>query len=207
MPYIDEFINHDCAGDIMNIIPKQKKYHKEITESMGVISRLRKDAMQNKMELTLVDMCAGNALTSVLSVFILPIKKAYAIDKKKRDGRYNLAKRFEYIEGDIFKPETWIDKLKFDGKQNHMLIGVHACGQLANEIIRIYNSYPDEFRKLYLMPCCPGNMAGSDNFLIEKLGKYTAWCYQLKEMIKTKCKIYRDKKIISPANIIIEARR
>ena len=47
----------------------------------------------------------------------------------------------------------------------------------------------------------------SDTFIIDELGRYEAWCYKLKEKVETPCKIYRDKQILSPANIIIEAWR
>lgn len=202
MNYVDEFLNYDCAGDILNIIPKQKKYQKEITESMSVIKRIKNKVLEYKMEYSILDLCAGNALTSVLSVYTLPVKMAYAIDKKKRKGNYENAKRFQYLEQDINTNNfaNWFSSKK--GK--FILIAVHACSNIAITIIDIFNCFTN-IKGLYLMPCCVGNMKDHDYFLRNKLGKYIAWCYQLKSYIHVHSRIIEDKKILSPANIIIEA--
>ncbi len=47
-------------------------------------------------------------------------------------------------------------------------------------------------------------MKDTDSFLVEQLGKYKAWCYMLRNKIKGETKMYEDRKILSPKNIIIE---
>lgn len=204
MDYVNEFLNLKCAGDTINIIPKQKNYKKEISESMGIIKQFKGITIQNPMQYTLIDLCAGNALTSVISTFLLPVKKAIAIDLKKRNGNYNKVKRFSYIEGDIYSPLMNLQLLDIDPI---ILIAVHACKNLSERVIELFNEY-NQIKYLFLMPCCidPSKI---DQDISVKVGKSFAWIYYLKGLIKKKYhpRIKQDKFILSPKNYIISAKK
>lgn len=163
---------------------------------MAIIERLRDDCLNNPMKYNIVDLCAGNALTSLIAVHLLPVESATAIDRMER--KY-LARRFKYIGSDIFQ-ESIYQYIN----ENTIIISVHPCRNLAQRVVEIYNN--SKARKLLLMPCCIGKYKlPAHNFLMDKLGAYHAWCYYLAE----KCggNITIDENCISPRNAIITARK
>lgn len=197
--YLGEFLRLDCCGDILNIVTPMSNAPKEITESMAIISRLRKETLSNPMKYRVLDLCAGNALTSLISVFLLPVHFAHAVDKKKRNRDYSKARGFEYIELDIFdsKLYDYID-------ENTIIISVHPCRGMAARIAEIYSE--SEARSLYLMPCCIGNYnIPTKQFLCENLGKYRAWCYYLASLCSGSIEI--DENCISERNAVIYAHK
>lgn len=99
--YLDQFLSLKCAGDVLNVIAPIQKAQKEISESMAIIHRLRSIALKNPMKSILLDICAGNALTSVIAAHLLPFKKVIAIDIKKRIRRWDSVRRFVYWQTDI----------------------------------------------------------------------------------------------------------
>ena len=204
--YVSRFLSLKCSGDVLNAVSRGGKPPKEITESMAVIKHLKKFALEEPMKYAVIDLCAGNALTSVLSVFMLPIKEAIAIDKKKRNGHYEDVKRFEYIEKDIryasFYPRQTGSKA--------ILISVHPC-KAANLVINIYNRF-DVFKHLILVPCCNDNYQDVTawNWLrkAKRVSSYDLWTLHLANMIEdSKISIYTDDQIMSPKNNIIVASR
>ena len=95
--YLNEFLKLKCCGDILNIVNPVQRIEKEISEAMGLLKIIKKIALKDPMKYTLYDFCAGNALISVTAVHLLPIKYAYAIDKRKRNRNWEKVKRFEYV--------------------------------------------------------------------------------------------------------------
>ena len=197
--YLGKFLSMDCCGDILNIVTPISHAPKEITESMAIIERLRGEVLPNPMKYQILDLCAGNALTSLTSVFLLPVKQAVAVDKKKRNRDYHKANRFRYVELDIFTDETFnfID-------ENTIIISVHPCRGMAARVVEIYNNSPA--RSLYLMPCCIGKYRiPAKQFLCENLGKYQAWCYYLASLCNGSIEI--DANCISKVNAVISAHK
>ena len=145
--YVNMFLGLRCSGDVLNAVSKLNDASKEITESMAIIQRLKSIVLSEPMKYTIVDLCAGNALTSVLSVHMLPVKEAYAVDRKKRKGNYDKAQRFTYIERDI-------NDIAFNYTEGKhiILIAVHPC-KTANNIIDIFNQNQN-IKHLIMMPCC-----------------------------------------------------
>lgn len=198
--YLDRFLKYRCAGDIMNVVGKMSRPEKEITESMGIIRKAKGLFLESPMKYHVIDMCAGNALTGILSVFTLPVSHATAIDLQKRNGRYDLVNRFNYIEGDIMNIRSFI-------KDTTVIFGVHPC-QSARLIIDIFNN--SDAKALYLLPCCEGSYSLRGlSFLHEKLDSYDLWTYWLAQRIDAKAEvsITRDEKILSPKNNVISAIR
>ena len=195
--YVDEFLSLRCAGDVLNVVnPIGNSTAKEISESIGVIKRLKKIVLKEPMRYTLYDLCAGNAITSVLAVHLFPIKEAFAIDKRPRKRKWHLAKRFKYLTLDIndVQPDM------FD--ENSIIIGIHACTSLANRIIELYKE--SKAQHLILMPCCIGQLKHNyPDIVREKLGKYIIWAWQLAEKCDGKFTI--DNHVLSPVNAIITA--
>jgi len=203
MSYINNFLSLNCAGDVLNVIPKHNYNHKEITESWAMIRQIKPITLDKKLHYDIIDLCAGNAITSVLSAFILPVRYSYAIDKQKRSGKYENVKKFSYREIDIYNDGLMLNLHSLS--QNAILISVHPCKTLAERIIEIYNNSKAPY--LFLMPCCidPGKL---DPFIASEIDKYTAWCFYLLELIKdSHVKMVRDRQILSPCNIIIMAER
>ncbi len=197
--YLGEFLRLKCCGDILNIAAPLSHAQKEITESMAVIARLRRETLSNPMKYNVLDLCAGNALTSLTSVFLLPVSFALAVDKKKRSRNYSKASRFDYIELDIFNDFIY-DRINADT----IIISVHPCKGVATRVIDIYNK--SQARSLYLMPCCIGKFQiTARQFLCENLGKYHAWCYYLASLCNGSIEI--DENCISERNAVISAHK
>lgn len=197
--YVNEFLRMRCCKDIMDIVNPLYHSEKEITESIAIINRLRRETLSNPMQFNILDICAGNALTSLISVYLLPIKYTTAIDKKKKIRDYLRAKNFAYIELDIFDDYVYqhIDN-------NTIIMSIHPCRELAYRIIDIYNNSPA--RSLYLMPCCIGKYdIPAKNFLLENLGKYLAWSFYLAN--KCNGNITIDSNCISPKNAIVSSHK
>ncbi|MFA6712133.1 MAG: methyltransferase [Candidatus Caldatribacteriota bacterium] len=198
--YISEFLNLRCAGDVLNVCtPLGNNAAKEITETMGVIKVLRDIALKNPRKYVLYDICAGNALTSVLAAHLLPFYRVEAIDKEWRERRWDEVKGFYYTKKDIFKlPFSFFC-------HESIIISIHPCGKLAKRIIELYNNSFAEY--LILMPCCEGSLSGQYQLVEEKMGKYFAWCLELQTKCKGTTSMYRDYNIKSPKNYIIIANK
>lgn len=195
--YVEEFLKLKSSGDILNVCNPITKAEKEITESMAVIKELRSIALSAPMDYDLYDLCAGNALTSVIASFLLPFHTVTAIDKHKRKRKWEAVQRFRYLEQDITKSDFW-------KAPNSIFIGVHTCGNLAKTIINRYND--SDAKYLILMPCCVGQIeTGLPDFFREKLGKYNIWTWELSRLVKGKVRIKHDTNIISPCNNLIIA--
>ncbi len=104
--YLEQFLSLNCSGDVLNACLPINNPSKEITEAMAMIRQIKPIVLANKMRFALIDLCAGNALTSIIAVHLLPIKGALAIDLKpvQRPHRENV-KRFVYLKGDIYAKE------------------------------------------------------------------------------------------------------
>ena len=199
--YTSEFLSLKCAGDVLNCCsPLGAKSQKEITESMGMIKRIRSIFLSEPMKYNLVDLCAGNALTSVLAVHLLPVSVAKAVDIKPRRRKWNKAKRFSYDELDIYGG-TIFDYVDSDT----IIICVHGCKDLARRVIEIYKK--SNAKALFMMPCCNGKLTRKyPQSIIQTLGKYKIWCWDLlQDMAEKDAKniFVEDKKILSPKNVII----
>jgi len=161
--YIAMFLRLRCAGDVLNVVSPIQNITKEITESMAVIKYIKRITIKQPMKYTIYDLCAGNALTSVLSVFMLPVKNAVSIDKKDRKRKWHLADRFKYLVKSIY--DIKIREIEKDS----IIISVHPCTSLAKEVIRIYNESSAKY--LIIVPCCVGKIKGLPEFITNKLGK------------------------------------
>lgn len=197
--YISKFIKLDCASDVLGITSlKNKNVAKEITESMAVIKRLKKITLKEPGKYTLYDLCAGNALTSLISVYSLPIKEAIAIDNACRDGNWARAKNFSYQQHDIhdLQPNFF--------KNDSILISVHPCKSLTTRVVELYNE-SSQASNLILIPCCDGTITPEYGFSIKLFGSYYAWSFQHAIMAKGIMTI--DEKILSPRNAVIRAEK
>jgi hypothetical protein len=198
--YLNEFYKLRCHKDILNVISPVLSLEKEITEGYSILKIIRKIITNNPAQkFQIVDLCAGNAIGSILSLFIYqPIEFVYAIDKIERIRKWNLIKNFSYIFLDIYS-----DKIYDYIKDNTILISIHPCRELARRIIQIYKE--SKSSNLILIPCCDSKINIENNnplkFLKSTLSTYEFWCYILAAEINGKMK--KDKHILSPKNIII----
>jgi len=176
---------------------------KEITESMAIIKHLKSIVLAEPAKYTVIDLCAGNALTSVIAAHLLPITHAIAIDKYKRKGEYNRVDHFDYLEGDVESPLIKSELRRPDT----IIIAIHPC-LTAERIVKLFNK--SKTHALIMMPCCNGTLGDMFNasWLRLKLSKYDLWTYLLAKKIKNaKVRIITDKNCISPRNNVIIAVR
>jgi len=202
--YTNEFLSMKCSGDVLNIVNPMARAEKEITESMSIIKKLRPIALSAPMKYTLIDLCAGNALTSVLAIHLLPFNQAIAVDKRPRTRRWGNADRFIYKQADI---HTMPYYSYAPNDSESVIISSHACGDLSRRIIEIYNDYP-LCKHLIMLPCCVGKFQSSiPQALSKKLGRYLLWCHDLWLSAKGHSTISSDNKCLSPCNTIITAHK
>lgn len=209
--YIQEFFNLDCAGDIINVVGRLgKNFEKEITEAMAVISRIRPIVMKDPLKhWDVIDLCAGNALVSVISVFLWDNVWGSAVDTKPRERNWFGARRFEYLNIDIRKvggfQGSWGNKNK-ELPVDSIIVGVHTCGSLSAEVVRLYKQSPSA-KHLILMPCC--TTKGYDptkryyKVITDIVDPYLLWATEIAESVGGECK--QDEHVLSPKNAIITA--
>lgn len=203
MSYVGEFLNLKCAGDVLNAVnPLGNKAAKEISESMAIIKKVRPVVLKEPMKYCIVDMCAGNALTSVLACFLLPIMGATAWDKRHRKRRWDTVRGFKYVEGNI------TDYVLLHNQKNPLIvISVHPCKDLAITVVELYNKW-DCMKHLFMMPCCKAQLPKEfqmKGILAERLGTYEKFCVGLANMAGGVA--VRDEKCLSPCNGIVIAHK
>lgn len=212
--YLQQFLQLKSSGDIINAVTPVRKFGKEITEAMAIRQELRKIVLPEPMKYNVIDACAGNCLTGVLSIFTLPINLCISTDIKNttREG-FKDVKRWQYQKADIYDTSSPVFTLILSGKPS-ILVGCHTCGKLSERLIKIYELY-DDVKGLIIIPCCLSpkfnyrNPLNSPQFVIDKLGSYELWCLHLTNMLKDlelgTVKAKADLLINSPANIVITA--
>jgi len=178
---------------------------KELTEAMGVLRHVQKIVLRDKeRQFLLLDLCAGNALASVLAVHLFQNVSAIAVDKLPRERNWEFANRFQYVTRDVYLPLFPL----FDDRDT-IVIGVHACGGLSKEIVQKFLVCP-QIRHMVLLPCCSGTLPSMPALLHEKLDRYEQWAYALYLLTKERGKghtIARDRFIQSPKNIVVTAHK
>lgn len=198
-PYIKRFFDLKCSSDVIDVVKPLSRASKEITESMAVIKIIKPIIIKNPGKYRIVDLCAGNALTSILACFLLPVTGALAIDIDKRERPYDMVKGFTYIKGDLADAKL---------EKNDIIIAVHPC-QNADLIIDIFRM--SKAKMAVVVPCCEGDitLVGKD-WLNDKMGSYNTWTYEVASLLEfcaMKVRIITDPHIISPKNNIIIAER
>jgi hypothetical protein len=211
--YINEFFDLTCYPDILDILNPISGRKKEITESMAVIRQIRTIVLKNpNKNYILYDLCAGNALTSTLASFLFKNIESFAVDKRVRDRDWSQIERFNYLKSNI-KKDNWVSLIGLQRSQHiHIpcgviIIGVHCCGELAKEIINIYNVSLSNH--LIIMPCCTG---GKYKYSIpqaiqQKIGNYLTWSMYLLDLVEGQKRLIVDDSILSPKNALIIANR
>ncbi len=202
--YLSRFLNLKCSGDVLNAINPIRNPEKEISESWAILRKIKPLTLSNKMQFNVLDLCAGNAITSVLSVYVLPVTSATAIDIRPRKRNYGIVKRFSYQFWNIHDNSilNLID-------QNTILVSSHPCKN-AKRVVEMFNK--SNAKALCLIPCCNGsfeNLIGI-GFLKEKLSKYDMWTYYLATEVnnkKIKVSITTDNYCLSQKNNVIYAER
>jgi len=204
--YLSQFLSLKCAEDILNISQSLgHKPEKEISEAMAIRRILKPITLNNPNKYNVLEMCAGNALPSILAAFTLPITNTLAIDKRIRERRWDLIKKFEYLFTDINNIPH--DKIN----NNTIIIAMHSCKNIAKTIINIYNKSLSPI--LILCPCCIGHIKFTENNQLQwlkekyKISKYDQWVTYLTSLCKGTITIFNDKNILSPKNNIIIANK
>jgi hypothetical protein len=205
MRYLDMFLSLHCAPDVLGVCGPMKESTKEISEALAVTTRMRKWVLKEPMKYKIMDLCAGNALSSVLAVMSLPITWAYAIDKKPRKRDWEKVQRFDYLVKDIYDP-TVLDLVN----DCTIITSIHPCKNLAMQVIDLYNQSSAPY--LILIPCCVQKNAVDreriPTIIREKFGTQEQWAYILASKIEgSEVNVMQDKYCLSPRNMVITAAR
>jgi len=193
--YIKQFQQLTCKQEIIDNILPINNFKKEISESMSIIKHIRKIVLHNKnIHYTILDMCSGNALTSVLSSLLFKNVTSIAIDNLQRDRNWYAINRFFYINKSIYDKQFFKSIIS----KNTIIIGIHACTHLSKQIINIFKN--SSAQHLILMPCCADEYY-IPKFIKQRIGNYLGWCMHLANICEGK--LIQDNKIISPKNCII----
>lgn len=199
--YSDTFLDYRCSGDILGALAPIGKVTKEISETMAIVKLMKSIVFKNKNKLTLYDFCAGNALLSVTAAHLLPIKYAYALDKRYRRREWDKVKKFKYLFEDIFDFDCQTIK------RDAIVVGIHPCRELAIEIVKIFNA--SDAKYLFLMPCCHNGVQRNKMLptaVHDALPKNLQWSYYLSTMVEASdVNIVKDKRCLSPHQYIIKA--
>lgn len=211
MKYIDNFLNFNCSLDILKLYKGGSVYRqlsndfsKEISESMSIINTIKPIVKAHK-KVVLIDLCAGNALTSIISCFLFKNLKAIAVDLKVRKEDFSSVANFQYVNQDINtfeyipEPDEYV-----------IIIGIHACKNRSLVVCDIYHKLHTIAKSnctLVLMPCCIGKMKPNYTILNNTLSKYELWCLYIADYLKSlnfiNVNVKRDVNIISPCNIVV----
>ena len=220
MRYLEQFFSLKCAGDVLNAVAPVTNGAKEITEAMSAVRALKPIMLHEPMKYGLLDLCAGNALGSILAVHVLPVRWAVAVDKTPRARHHEIVKRFEYVEGDVTDLDSLDDarlRLHREGGARDLLLSavppftilaIHACSGTAKRIVELYKLIPSA-KALVMIPCCGGAMTGEGKALRlalpGKVTAYEAWCWELARMAGGSLRF--DTGSQSPCNGVIVARK
>lgn len=194
--YIDQFLNLRCAADVLEAVHPILRAEKEISESMALISAIRGKCLSEPGEWTVIDACAGNALTGILVAHLLPVAKVIAIDKRQRirEG-FGRVQHFDYRVRDINDDMFWSTL-----PRHSMIVASHPCRDLATKLvsIAISCSYP-----IAMLPCCVSRkeMPNWARGVAREKGAYFAWLTYLACELNGKFRY--DKKCISPCNGLV----
>jgi len=205
MRYLNEFFSLRCSGDVLNACAPFHNGAKEVAEAMAMRKLLKGLLLDRPMELAVVDLCSGNALLPLLSVFTLPAREAIAVDRRPRNRDWHEAKRFRYLNLDIYSDEV-VALVKEAAPA--VVTSIHPCSTLAERVISVYQEADAE--ALLLMPCCVGPAShrwvdALPSFI--PISKYDRWVAYLAGLAGDHSSVKRDDHIPSPANCIISARR
>ncbi|GAB6066401.1 methyltransferase [Aquifex pyrophilus] len=187
---------------------RKNTFWKEVSEAMAVRERI-KDLLIRDPSHVVIDACSGKGFLTTLVGLMHPKTKVISVDIDEGADREHLKylKNVEFINMDIMSEE--FEKLVRDAGEKVILTGIHLCRDLSERFIELVNRY-DNVKLAVLMPCCEGKFPREKyQFIIDELGVYEGWCCYLKDKFSQdlKVRIKRDKKVISPKNVVITAER
>lgn len=194
MNYVDQFLKLRCSVDILTILKPILRMTKEISEAWGMLKQIKKVPKFHDQRWDIIDLCAGNALASVIPTFLYPNVSSLAIDLRPRERDWDKIKNFQYVQDDIYNFGILVPKVPT------ILISVHPCKDLARQAIKIFNE--GNAQHLIMMPCCEGGKRSSIDL---NISSYQKWCIHLATQCHGTISMIQDENILSPKNIIITA--
>ncbi|NPB08395.1 MAG: methyltransferase [Aquificae bacterium] len=183
---------------------RKNTFWKEISEAMAVRERI-KDHLIRDPSHVVIDVASGKGFLSTLVALMHPRTKVIALDLDegaKRD-HFSYLKNAQFVKMDIMK-EEFIDFVRKAGEKV-VLTGIHLCRELSERFIEAVNRC-ENVKLAVLVPCCEGKFPRERyQFIIEELGVYEGWCCYLQDRVGEgiRVRVKRDKKMLSPKNILI----
>ncbi len=183
---------------------RKSTFWKEITEAMSVRNAIR-DRLINDPSHVVIDVGAGKGFLTTLTALMHPKSKVIAVDIDQSADRshFSYLKNVEFVLMDIMTED--FEKLVRNAGEKVIMTGIHLCRELSERFIEVVNKC-ENVKKAVLMPCCEGDFPRERyRFIIDELGVYAGWCCYLQEKIdkNIKVRVKRDKKVLSPKNVLI----
>lgn len=96
--YLEQFLGFRCAGDVLNAVGPMKEGPVAISQAVALFRAIRPEVMRKPNEYQLVELCAGNAIASVLAIHTLPLKHAFAYNAREpKLAEFKQVKRFDFL--------------------------------------------------------------------------------------------------------------
>ena len=211
-PLVSEFLSLECCEDILNVLNPINNIEKELTESMSVVKEIKSLVMDKSKTFGIIELCAGNSLTSIISLFLYPqVKKVISLDIRMRDRDWDKIDNFNYVFADIYMNSLihngLIDELEREVDEV-MMVSIHSCGRLSEQVIRHFNTGNANY--LFLNPCCEKGVDPKrmPQVVLDKLGKYLSWAFYLfNKIYSDEKKLKQLNKSLSPKNLLIMAKK
>jgi 23S rRNA U2552 (ribose-2'-O)-methylase RlmE/FtsJ len=220
-PYVEAF----RLSPVFRLVKEEVIYHKladirhlrkEVSESWGVLTRLQ--ALQVQLQLdpqrtTVVDLCSGSGLTSLIVGTLQPATTVLAVDRISAHMVPHFGGNISYLRADIMKA-AFLDELqrRIASDQEVVVVGMHLCGLLSLRAVQCLLALP-QARAVILAPCClPGGRFSCAEFQEfnhgSELERYRAWADWLgQDLVNRGCTatVEEDTAILSNRNVVVTA--
>jgi len=197
--YVDLFHSLRCSQEVLRAVEPLNQSSKEISEAMALIRAIKPCVMEHRGRVTLLDLCAGNALTAILAAHLLPIKEAIAVDRQPVFREAHAGVRgFSYRKADIAEPE-FLDAIRGRISGPVIVTAVHPCADLASLSIDIGRRLNAVY--VAVMPCCNGTMPPVPSFIADRCSAYQSFCAYLSFRFGLRGR--DDTDVLSPKNVVL----
>lgn len=200
--YVDAFYGLRCHPEVLRAVEPLNQSSKEISEAMAMVQAIKPHILENRGHVTLLDLCAGNALTSIIAAHLLPIREAIAVDRQPiTRAAHARVRGFSYLEADL-SSAGFIASLRQRIAGPLVVSAVHPCADLAALSIEVAEQLGAEF--VAVMPCCNGTMSAAPSFLLERCSPYQQFSTYLSYRYGLRAR--EDKDVLSPKNVILSGK-
>jgi hypothetical protein len=195
-------IRETLAKPSLHNFNARKRFTKELTEVLGMVSRLQRIVSASGRadeSWHVIDLCCGKGFLATLTAICFPSFVVTAVDKliDAYLPHYEAAgiDNVRYSQLDVMSPGFPDEMARLARDENHgdgrpvVIMGMHLCGLLSVRALELLRKVPG-VRGVVIAPCClpcqklsedtpPSIYEGTDNW-----EKFTRWCDFLEARMK-----------------------